>query len=138
MDNVYRVFQKGQDPKSGEKVGGLKLKSIITQPLTGETLPVGRVVVLGAAWAGETEVEQVEVSTDGGGTWRAAAFIGPFEPYAWRQWQFLWEAGTPGEATLMARATDTQGRRQPMSAEWNVLGYGNNGVREHAVKVTIT
>ncbi len=138
MDNVYRVFQKGQDPKSGEKVGGLKLKSIITQPLTGETLPVGRVVILGAAYAGETDVEQVEVSTDGGSTWRAAAFIGPFEPYAWRQWQFLWEAGQPGAFTLMARATDAQGRKQPMSADWNVLGYGNNGVREHAVKVTIT
>jgi len=25
-----------------------------------------------------------------------------------------------------------------MQAEWNVLGYGNNGVREHAVTVTIT
>jgi DMSO/TMAO reductase YedYZ molybdopterin-dependent catalytic subunit len=137
MDNVYRVFGKGQEPKSGEKVTGLKLKSIITQPQTGEALPVGRVAVLGAAWAGETDVEQVEVSVDGGETWKAAAFIGPFEPFAWRQWQLLWEAGQPGTYTLMARATDAQGRRQPMEADWNVLGYGNNGVREHAVEVAI-
>jgi hypothetical protein len=37
----------------------------------------------------------------------------------------------------MSRATDAQGRRQPMQAVWNSLGYGNNGVREHAVKVFI-
>ena len=38
----------------------------------------------------------------------------------------------------MARAVDDTGRPQPMQAEWNVLGYGNNGVREHAVTVSIT
>ena len=54
MDNVYRVFQKGQDPRTGEIVTGLPLKAIITQPLAGETLPAGAVVVLGAAYAGET------------------------------------------------------------------------------------
>ena len=37
----------------------------------------------------------------------------------------------------MARATDSQGRIQPMQAEWNSLGYGNNGVREHAVSITV-
>jgi len=47
MDNVYRVFQKGQDSRAGAVVMGLKLKSIITQPLTGQSLPAGRVVVLG-------------------------------------------------------------------------------------------
>jgi hypothetical protein len=38
---------------------------------------------------------------------------------------------------IMARATDDQGRQQPMQAVWNSLGYGNNGVREHAVRVTV-
>jgi hypothetical protein len=37
----------------------------------------------------------------------------------------------------MARATDHQGRQQPMQAEWNALGYGNNGVHEHAVTVRV-
>ena len=54
MDNVYRVSRKGQDPRTGEVVTGLKLKSIITQPLPGETLPAGTVVMLGAAYAGES------------------------------------------------------------------------------------
>jgi DMSO/TMAO reductase YedYZ molybdopterin-dependent catalytic subunit len=137
MDNVYRVFQKGQDPGTGEVVTGIKLKSIITQPVSGETLPAGTVVVLGAAYAGETEVAGVEVTLDGGASWNPAEFIGPHEPFAWRQWQYLWRADAKGGCLIMSRATDAQGRRQPMQAAWNSLGYGNNGVREHAVKVEI-
>jgi DMSO/TMAO reductase YedYZ molybdopterin-dependent catalytic subunit len=137
MDNVYRVFQKGQDPKTGDVVTGLKLKSVITQPLPEEAVPVGRVVVLGTAYAGEEMVERVEVSVDGGISWKPAQFIGPKEPFAWRQWQYVWEGAERGEHLLMSRAADAQGRLQPMQAEWNALGYGNNGVREHAVTVRV-
>jgi DMSO/TMAO reductase YedYZ molybdopterin-dependent catalytic subunit len=137
MDNVYRVFQKGQDPAAGERVTGIRLKSIITQPLPGETLAAGTVVVLGAAYAGEGAVSGVDISLDGGTTWKAAQLIGPREPYAWSQWQYVWPDAARGEYTLMARAADDDGRRQPLRAEWNVLGYGNNGVHEHAVVIRI-
>lgn len=135
MDNVYRVFQKGEDPKTGQVVTRLKLKSIITQPLPNERLSPGSIVILGAAYAGEKEVEGVEVSVDNGQSWKDAEFIGPHEQYAWRQWQYLWEVEERGEYTIMARATDRDGQLQPMTADWNVLGYGNNGVQEHAVTV---
>jgi DMSO/TMAO reductase YedYZ molybdopterin-dependent catalytic subunit len=137
MDKVYRKFQKGQDPASGEVVTGINLKSIITQPEQSEMLPPGKITILGAAYAGTAEVERVDISTDDGKTWNAATFIGPNEPYAWRQWQFLWTIEEKGDYTLLSRATDTAGNQQPMKADWNVLGYGNNGVREHAVRVQI-
>lgn len=133
MDKVYRVFQKGEDPKTGDIITSIQLKSIITQPLPGEQCRAGRVVVLGAAYAGEEHVDRVEVSTDAGATWHSADLIGPDEPFAWRQWQFVWEDAAPGNHTIMSRATDSQGRQQPEKAEWNLLGYGNNGVEEHAV-----
>jgi DMSO/TMAO reductase YedYZ molybdopterin-dependent catalytic subunit len=138
MDNVYRVFQEGQEPATGAVVTNMKLKSIITQPTHGETLKAGTVLILGAAYGGEKEVEKIEISLDGGGSWQVAEFIGPRESYAWRQWQMLWEVSTPGEYTIMARATDAEGNKQPMNAQWNVLGYGNNGVAEHAVRINIT
>lgn len=137
MDKVYRVYQKGEDPKSGEIVTSLKLKSIITQPLKGETLPAGPITVLGAAYAGEDDIQAVDVSVDGGENWSTAEFIGPNERFAWRQWQFIWQAEEKGAHTIMARATDRKGQRQPMNASWNVLGYGNNGVHEHAITVHI-
>jgi DMSO/TMAO reductase YedYZ molybdopterin-dependent catalytic subunit len=138
MDKVYRKFQQGQDPKTGEVVTGINLNSIITQPVKAEILEEGLVTILGAAYAGESAVERVEISVDNGKTWNPATFIGPNEPYAWRQWQFLWSVKKKGEYTLLSRATDIQGNQQPMNANWNVLGYGNNGVREHAVSVQIS
>lgn len=137
MDKVYRIFQKGEDPAAGEVVTAIPLKSVITSPQNGAQLPAGVVSVRGAAYAGEADVVGVEISVDEGKTWNAAEFIGPHEPYAWRRWQYQWPATTPGRYTLMARATDDGGRVQPATASWNVLGYGNNGIREHAVKVII-
>ncbi len=137
MDKVYRVFQKGEEPKSGSVVTTLKVKSIITQPLSNETLPPGPVTLLGAAYAGEADIQRVEVSVDNGNTWNRATFIGLHEPFAWRQWQYVWKPEEKGTYTIMARATDSQDRQQPMNGQWNVLGYGNNGVREHAVAVHI-
>jgi DMSO/TMAO reductase YedYZ molybdopterin-dependent catalytic subunit len=137
MDKVYRVFQKGEDPKSGEVVKDINIKSIIVEPLKDQTLPAGIVPIRGAAYAGEAGIEKVEVSVDGGSTWNPAKFIGLQQSYAWRHWEYLWEAKEKGEYSIMARATDTEGRKQPETAKWNVLGYGNNGIREHAVRILI-
>ena len=137
MDKVYRIFQKDEDPASGSVVTRISLKSIITQPLPGETLKRGPIVILGAAYGGERTVTEIEVSVDGGGAWAPGELIGPQEPFAWRQWQFPWNPAKEGAYCLMARATDSEGNRQPMKASWNVLGYGNNGVEEHAISILV-
>ena len=137
MDKVYRVFQKGQDPKSGEVVKDIPVKSIIVEPEKDQILSAGIVPVRGAAYAGEAGIEKVEVSVDHGTTWHPAELIGLEQPYAWRHWEYLWQVKAGGDYTIMVRATDTHGRRQPETAHWNALGYGNNGVREHAVTVRI-
>jgi DMSO/TMAO reductase YedYZ molybdopterin-dependent catalytic subunit len=137
MDKVYRVFQKGEDSTSGEVVKDIYVKSIIVEPRNGETLPAGNVPIRGAAYAGEAGIQRVDVSVDDGKIWKPAKLIGLQEAYAWRHWEYLWDARQTGEYTIMARATDTNGRRQPETAHWNVLGYGNNGIREHAVVIHI-
>ena len=137
MDNVYRVFQKGEDPKTGQVVTDIEVKSIILEPEKEQVLSAGIVPVRGAAYAGEAGIGKVDVSVDQGKTWHPADLIGPEEPYAWRHWEFLWEVNVGGDYTIMARATDTNGRSQPATAHWNALGYGNNGVREHAITVSV-
>jgi Mo-co oxidoreductase dimerisation domain len=48
-------------------LGEMKLKSEIARPSVYETLEPNRIyTVFGAAWAGESEVAQIAVSTDGG------------------------------------------------------------------------
>ena len=137
MDKVYRVFQKGEDPKSGKVVKGIAVNAIIVEPETDQSLSAGIVPIRGAAYAGEAGIKKVEVSVDSGTTWHPAELIGLEQPYAWRRWEYLWEIQTAGDCTIMARATDTNGLRQPETAHWNALGYGNNGVIEHAVTVRI-
>ncbi|MGD9134671.1 MAG: molybdopterin-dependent oxidoreductase, partial [Desulfobacterales bacterium] len=137
MDRVYRVFQKGEDPNTGEVVKEINIKSIIVEPENAETLSAGIVPIRGAAYAGEGGIQAVDVSVDGGRTWQPARLVGPEETYAWRHWEYLWEARQAGEFTIMVRATDNMGRQQPERAFWNALGYGNNGIREHAIIVQI-
>ena len=138
MDKVYRIFQKGEDPAKGTVVQGIGVKAIIVEPLSGEMLSVGRIPIRGAAYAGEAGIQTVEVSADDGLTWNRARLLGPQHDFAWRHWEYVWNAARPGNYTLLARATDTNGNRQPETARWNVLGYGNNGIREHAVQVSIS
>ncbi|MFZ0243347.1 MAG: sulfite oxidase [Desulfobacterales bacterium] len=138
MDKVYRVFQKGEDPKSGAVVTGIGIKSIIFEPLKNETIAAGLIPIRGAAYAGEAGIRQVEVSVDNGASWQPARLIGIEADFAWRHWEYMWEARRPGTVTIMARATDTDGLRQPDTACWNFLGYGTNGISEHAIAVTIS
>ncbi len=137
MDKVYRIFQKGEDPASGQVVTTIPLKAIITSPENESSLPAGMVLIRGAAYGGEAEVTKVEVSVDDGNTWHQAEFIGPHERYAWRRWEYKWQASAPGKKTILVRATDNQQQVQPDTADWNVLGYCNNGIREHAVSIII-
>ena len=45
MDRVYRAFQKGEDPKTGEVVIEIDIKSIIFESANAETLPAGVVPI---------------------------------------------------------------------------------------------
>jgi hypothetical protein len=74
--------------------------------------------ITGAAWAGENDVERVDVSTDGGKTWSPARLQGKPVRYAWRLWELPWRVPQQtGAVTLMSRATDSQGRTQSLTRE---------------------
>src|ERR1700745_2296970 len=73
-DYAYWDELDGKTVRRG--LGEIKLKSEIARPRVYETLvPNQSYTVFGAAWAGETEVTETAVSTDGGQTWTEAHFI---------------------------------------------------------------
>jgi len=96
-------------------IAEMKLKSAIARPRVYETLlPNQTYTVFGAAWAGETDVTEIAVSTDGGRTWAEGHFLDPVGRHAWRRWKFDWLTPTePGRHTLLARAKDANGTVQP-------------------------
>ncbi|HTW64533.1 MAG TPA: molybdopterin-dependent oxidoreductase [Bryobacteraceae bacterium] len=63
-----------------------------------------------------TPLKSVEVSVDGGG-WQSAALDKSNTRYGWKLFTFAWNNPTPGEHTLVSRATDTEGTVQPTQAE---------------------
>jgi len=106
-------------------LGEMQLKSEIARPRVYETLPPSRIYpVFGAAWAGETDVIEIAVSTDGGKTWSEAQFLDPVRRYAWRRWKFDWlTPRKPGQYTLLARAKDAGGALQPDEHDRNYGTY---------------
>jgi hypothetical protein len=71
--------------------------------------------VFGAAWACDAEITKVELSTDRGATWKNTKLLGESNLNAWRLWEFSWQAPSQlGKQTLIARATDSLGRTQPV------------------------
>jgi DMSO/TMAO reductase YedYZ molybdopterin-dependent catalytic subunit len=116
-------------------ITSLNVKSVISAPLDGSTSRARVLHVHGAAWAGEAEVSKVEISTDAGAHWQAAQLRGEQAKYAWRLWSYLWKAPKAGEYTIMSRATDSQGRVQPATAEWNPSGYLYNAIDQVKVHV---
>jgi sulfite oxidase len=111
------------DPKDMAPLTGLVVKSLITRPLDAATLPAGKIDVGGFAWAGEADIARVDVSIDHGATWQAAKLVGEQAKYAWRRFEYTFDATKPESYLIMSRATDTTGRTQPMSPPWNPSGY---------------
>ncbi|KQM21092.1 molybdopterin-dependent oxidoreductase [Novosphingobium sp. Leaf2] len=81
-------------------------------------LPVG-----GIAMGGDRGVRRVEVSADGGQTWRDAR-LGPDEGrYSFRRFDAAMQLGAKGPHALMSRCTNADGLVQPMKPNWNPGGY---------------
>ncbi len=99
-------------------------KAVIAAPGPQEAIPAGRPVRLGgAAWAGESKVAKVEVSADGGATWRPARFAAEPKPFQWALWSFDWTPAARGPARLVARCTDAAGATQPPARDPDRRSY---------------
>jgi sulfite oxidase len=133
MKSNYTAPRADND-KDVYSLQSLEVKSVIVAPADAEKINPGRVTVWGWAWAGEGELTGIDVSTDGGQSWRAGRFVGPSDRYSWRKWEADWDAAA-GRHSLMARATDSLGRIQPTSRAFNRLGYRWNVI--HAIRVDV-
>jgi sulfite oxidase len=121
-------------PEDTHPLTALSVKSVIAGPTDGTKVNSGKVVVHGAAWAGEADITKVEISTDNGATWNPAKLGHEQAHYAWRLWSYDWKAKT-GDYTIQSRATDNQGRTQPSTPAWNPSGYLYNAVDQVKIHV---
>ena len=119
----YTVQRQAASGPETVSIQGMAVKSEIVRPFAGEALGLGKQRVFGLAWAGEEAVARVELSTDGGTSWREAELLGPFAPYSWTMWEYRWDVKTPGPQRLVSRAISASGRVQPTEHDPLLGGY---------------
>ena len=140
MSHGYRITPPGAKADPAQpSAQEMTVKSWINSPSgEGGAPTAGLMQLQGVAFGGLNAVKKVEVSIDGGKSWREARLVGPdMGKYAWRQ--FVLSARLPaGNYMLASRATDVAGNVQPETRGENVSGYNNTSWVDHAVKVTVT
>lgn len=95
--------------------GVIPVTSRIDRPGHYQLLRGRRQTVRGLAFGGSHGIERVELSADGGQTWRDAT-LAPAPPDAWVPWTVEWEVSALGAYTLMVRARGRDGVRQVATA----------------------
>jgi DMSO/TMAO reductase YedYZ molybdopterin-dependent catalytic subunit len=125
LEKVFRGYYRTVDYAYWSEQAGnpvhvpieeMSCKAQIARPAKSEIVPHDSdYVVTGAAWTGDDDVVRVEFSADAGKTFSDATLLGEPIRHAWRLWTFNWHTPSrPGPLTLLARATDSRGRTQPV------------------------
>jgi sulfane dehydrogenase subunit SoxC len=96
----------------GVPAWNVRVNSRIARPAEHEVLERGHHEIRGWAW-GDAPVARVEVSTDGGASWRLAELDPRPNGRPWQAFRYTWNATDSGQHLLIARAYDTAGNCQP-------------------------
>jgi len=145
MKNAYRI-PAGRFPivqnfvsqmtTANEPITEIVINSMITAPADGATLQTGKTSeIRGFAWDGGYGIRQVEISSDGGKSWRDAELGRDAGRFAFRTFRFAFAPSRPGRYQVMARASNTIGQTQAAELIFNPAGYNNNVVRPLTVNV---
>jgi DMSO/TMAO reductase YedYZ molybdopterin-dependent catalytic subunit len=115
----YAYWKRREEIAERTPLTELQVKAQIAKPSQSETVPANSSVrVHGAAWTSDAEITKVELSTNGGASWNETKLIDKTISNAWRRWEYQWRTPSkPGKQILIARATDSQGRIQPVERD---------------------
>lgn len=109
----------------------MECKSVITRPSGGMKLAgKGNYEIEGFAWSGEGTIKSVDVTTDGGKTWREAALEAPVLEKCLTRFRLPWD-WDGGPAKLASRATDSTGYVQPTVADIDKVRAITGFVQHH-------
>ncbi len=112
------------------------VNSLMTNIKEGQRFRHGQAIeVKGIAWDSGRGIQLVEISTDGGYTWRDATLGKDYGNYSWRQFSYRFQPRKKGKYDIMARASNRAGSTQTFGLIWNPAGYHHNIVQKITVEV---
>jgi sulfane dehydrogenase subunit SoxC len=136
VDRYYMTYDDyghiNPDPKVAALTHQIGPKSVITFPSGGQQLSgAGIYQISGLAWSGAGAIRKVEISTNGGESWKEAELRSPAYRMAHTRFGLTWKWDGK-EGVLMSRCTDELGTVQPTRAE--VAKYWNEPVDKSRVR----
>ena len=125
-----------QETETNTPITEMVVSSLISNLSPQQRFDAGATVeVAGVAWDGGFGIAAVEVSMDGGRSWRPAELGAELGRFAWRQWRYALPAAPVGRYTVMARASNRIGSSQTYELNFNPAGYHNNVVQRIEIQV---
>ncbi|HTZ71406.1 MAG TPA: molybdopterin-dependent oxidoreductase [Acetobacteraceae bacterium] len=126
-DTPHASVRPGETGFATVPINRMVPRSFITNLRDGANVRAGvKLAVRGIAFGGDCGVSAVDLSADGGRSWRKTALGRDEGKYGFRQWSTDIPAPRPGELALMVRCTNTNGVAQPASPNWNGGGFMRN------------
>ncbi len=116
----------------------MEAKSVITSPSGRQQIRPGVQEIRGLAWSGRGRIVEVEVTVDGGRTWRTAALQEPVLSKCHTRFRLPW-TWNGRETILQSRCVDQTGYRQPsrqalIKARGVHSSYHYNGIQSWKVE----
>jgi len=121
------LYNDPADDGGTRPVWAVMPESAIVAPAPDAVLGLADTEIWGWAW-GELPVAGVQISTDGGESWREAA-LEPRHQFAWQRFSLKWRPERAGPALILARARDEAGAVQPPAAARNAIHSVSVAVR---------
>jgi sulfite dehydrogenase (cytochrome) subunit A len=136
MKTAYRVpdtpcgcVEPRTVPQRTVPISRMPVRSFIATPENGAYLPRGRPVTLkGIAFDGGSGIREVQISDDGGITWRRVQLGADLGRYSFREWSTSWTPHKAGNRRIMVRAFNRLGESQDYEPRWNPAGYLRNNI----------
>ncbi len=133
-DEVLHYVDLMPDGTHRQYTSTQECKSVVTTPSGGQVLlDKGFYSITGLAWSGRGKVRRVDVSVDGGRSWRSARLQTPVLSKCLTRFSLDWTwDGTP--ALIQSRATDDTGYVQPTYRQLRAVRgtrsiYHNNAIQ---------
>jgi sulfane dehydrogenase subunit SoxC len=133
-DETSKYSDLMHDGKSLQFTFVLGVKSVITHPSFGMTMNgPGIYEISGLAWSGSGRIARVDVSDDGGATWKEAHLQAPILSKSVTRFRLPWQWNGQS-AMLQSRAVDEKGNVQPTRAAWNAIYSPANRYHHNAIQ----
>jgi sulfite dehydrogenase (cytochrome) subunit A len=134
MFPVDRPFPS-QDNQTIWPITDIVVNSVVADPIEGTRQPAGGFTVQGVAWDRGHGIKQVEVSLDGGKTWKQATLGKDLGRFAFRAFSLPTGKLPAGNYIVASRATNNAGETQVDKLKFNPAGYHNNVPQQITVTV---